>query len=218
MTHGPDGEFTRLVDDNPFGHTVGRQDCDLGPVDDRERPKGAVPARVRDREGAPPDLVGRELASPRPLREIMDGAGHAAHTEPIGTDHRRNHEPLVAEIDGNTEIDLPVLGDDAVGSDSRVARRVPAQRGAHRDRDKRQCRERETLLVREAVAEHASGQGDSTVVAGGQRVGVRGLLCRCEQRRTGPLLYAIERHPPVWLGCREHVGRAHPTIEAGTRE
>src|SRR2546427_5550842 len=52
-------------------------------------------ARVRDREGAALDLVGRELLGPRPLPQLVDRARQTAERQLVGALHDRDDEPPI---------------------------------------------------------------------------------------------------------------------------
>ena len=84
--------------------SVGGEDADLGLADDRRRDEGPERARVCDREGAPGDVVGTELALARPAGEL--GRFSRKHWKPFAVSvvDDRDDETLGVEIDSDPEM------------------------------------------------------------------------------------------------------------------
>ena len=174
--HAPDGDDVGTVgtgdDDRALVHAVGREDGDLGLVDDRQRHVRAVGTRVRDRERAAEHLVGEELLVAGPGGEVADLAGDGAEPLAVGVADDRRDQTLEVEVDRDGQMDV-VVDDETVAVDRRVHVRELVDRVTEGTGHEREVGEREALarppfrLVRFAHA------GDALEVDLDRRVHVR---------------------------------------------
>ncbi len=195
IAHGPDRELVADRDD-ALAYAVGREDPHLWLVDDRHRDLGPVATRVGDRERSAGRVVGGEALRARSSREVVDRSREGPQAQAIGTVHDGDDEPLVIEVDGDSEPDVAVHRG-AVTDDRRVEQREVAQRVDDGTRDERQVREREALRGAELLAPGATRDVDRGVVDRDDRERVRGSSLRREQRDAGALLHPVERDPLV---------------------
>ena len=185
---------------------VGREDGDLGLVDDRQRHRGAEGTHVGDREGAADDLVGGQRALLRPRREIADLGRDQSEALAVDVAHDRSEESLEVEIDSDTEVDV-VVHDERVAVDARVHVGEAAHDIGERPADEREVGEREALFGAETLTHRTTDALDALVVDLDRRVHVRARRLRPHHVLGGAAADVVEGHDRVAVGAGERFGR-----------
>ena len=172
-------------DDRPPLHAVGRQDRHLRLVDDRQRHGRAERPRVRDRERAAGDLVGRQLLRPGPCRQVADLTGDGAQPLAVGLPDDRHHQALEVEVDGDPEVDV-VVDDQLVLAERGVDLGVLGDGVDDGPRDERQVGEPEALGGAPLVLRRPAHPLDGFEVGLDRRVHVSGGRLRADHVLGGP--------------------------------
>src|SRR2546426_617662 len=141
--HGADRDRVGAVRQrHHLGALLDRADAEdrhLGLVDDRCARVRPEHARVRDREGAALDLVGRELLGPRALPQVVDRARQTAERQLVGALHDGHDEPPIERY-RDPDVHIATV-DDVVARDRGVHHRMFPQILGTRLRDEREVRE-----------------------------------------------------------------------------
>ena len=105
--------------DWPHRHAVGRDDADLGLIDDRAGEERAVAAGVRDRERAAGQVVGGEPLGVRALREVGGSGRELGDRLALRVADHRHDEAFEVEVDRDAQVDRAVH-DEVALDDRRV--------------------------------------------------------------------------------------------------
>ena len=90
------------------GHGVGRENGDLGLVDDRPRQQRPVRTGIGDGEGAVGQFIDAELLRPRARRHVSNTPREIADAGVLRVLKHRDDEAVVLEVDGDPQVDASV--------------------------------------------------------------------------------------------------------------
>ena len=117
------------LDDRPTLGCGDGEDADFRQVEDRVELADAVHAEVADREGAPRQMIGGELAGPRRDSQCRALLADFRQTQRIGPVQHRDDQAII-QGDCDADVDLTVAND-RVLLEAGVQPRMPAQGDGH---------------------------------------------------------------------------------------
>ena len=108
MHHNRFAAVCESCDDRFTRNRIGRDDTDLGLINDRHREHRPCRSVVGNGEGSTLDLIWAQASISGAIGEVVDLLSDRSKTLRLGPSNHRSDQSFVVEIDCDTEVDIAV--------------------------------------------------------------------------------------------------------------